>query len=148
MWQSNVMGTPKGKVDGWEVLFGGGGDRPQETEGEGVRCDGTVRRSTKGRSVKGGITEGGSKIRVPVEDREDVRDRHGNGMVYLPEHKRRRGNGYVPKKILVVEGMIGRELRAEERVVVLNGDMDDFSPGNLRVKVVGSAKLWRVEELR
>ena len=81
------------------------------------------------------------------EERKDVRDRHGNLMVYRPEHKRARGNGYVPSKVLAVEGMIGRGLRFDERVVVL-GELDNFSAENLRVKVVGEVGLKTVWEIR
>jgi hypothetical protein len=82
------------------------------------------------------------------EAREDVRDRHGNGMVYLPDHKRKRKNGYVLKKDLAVEGMLGRGLKLGERVVVLNGEMDDLRQENLRVKVVGEVGLKTVREMR
>ena len=148
MWQAIGMGTPKGEVDAWGVLFGGGGGRLEETEGKGVSGIGTEGGSTKGRGIKDRITEGGSKIRVPVEEREDVRDRHGNGMVYLPDHKRKRKNGYVLKKDLAVEGMLGRGLKLGERVVVLNGEMDDLRQENLRVKVVGEVGLKTVREMR
>ena len=54
-------------------------------------------------------------------------------LIYVPEHPRAMGKGYVPKQILVAEKVMGRQLTPDEEVKHINGNVHDNRPTNLEV---------------
>lgn len=54
-------------------------------------------------------------------------------LVYMPNHPKAVGSGYVPEQILVVEKTIGRSLTPDEDVRHINGNTQDNRPQNLEI---------------
>lgn len=59
--------------------------------------------------------------------------RRGYPMLYLPNHHRAKGNGYVFEHIAIAEQELGRELRDNEVVHHIDGDKTNNHPSNLEV---------------
>lgn len=60
-------------------------------------------------------------------------DKDGYILIYIPEHPRANGRGYVFEHRLVMEKILGRYLTKEERIHHNNGIINDNRLGNLRL---------------
>ena len=58
---------------------------------------------------------------------------HGYPMLYLPNHKRAKKNGYVFEHIVVAEAMLGRSLTDSEVVHHIDEDKTNNNPDNLMI---------------
>lgn len=54
-------------------------------------------------------------------------------LIYVPEHARAMGKGYVAEQVLVAEKVLGRKLTPDEDVRHINGNVHDNRPSNLEV---------------
>ena len=117
------------------------------SEGEGIRymSQGKVEEERLARMFgedDGERGEGkGLKVRKRWEDRKPVWDRHGNLMEYAPKADGSRKNGYVPVKVIVAQGWLGRRLKVDERVVMKDGDVKNLRIENLGVRKLGSREV-------
>lgn len=59
--------------------------------------------------------------------------KRGYALVYEPEHKHAKGNGYVFEHIIVAEKLLGRPLKDKEVVHHIDGDKRNNNPCNIAI---------------